>query len=177
MKGSTQYPDELGDKNGLSKCVQCQFRKLSTVQHKFLMLICLFIGLAYNTSVTICARGGRNHFIYCASCTLGTSPGRLIDHRHKESTYKAMLHRRVQLPVAKMNCFTCRRGKSNSTVSIPIFMSGNSAYFSIDYPKAYSKVSTAANSNTLVSAGYASRGQPRVVVPTNLPPACIQCSR
>lgn len=125
MKGSTQYPNELGDKNGLSKCVQCQFRKLSTVQHNFLMLICLFIGLAYNTSVTICARGGRNHFIYCASCTLGTSPGRLIDHRHKESTYKVMLHWRLQLPVAKMTCFKCRRGKYNCNILISLLMLGN----------------------------------------------------
>jgi hypothetical protein len=124
-KGSNQYPDEIGDKTGLSKCVQCQFRKSSAVQYKLLMLTDLFIGLAYNTSVTICVRGGCNHFIYCASCTLGTSPGRIIDHRHKESTYKVMLHRRVQLPVAKMTCFKCRRGKSNSSVLISIFMIGN----------------------------------------------------
>jgi hypothetical protein len=124
-KGSYQYPNEIGEKTGLSKCVQCQFRKPSAVQHKLLMLIDLFIGLAYNTSVTICVRGGCNHFIYCASCTLGTSPGRIIDHRHKESTYKVMLHRRVQLPVAKMTCFKCRRSKSNSSVLISIFMIGN----------------------------------------------------
>jgi hypothetical protein len=146
-KGSIQYPDDVGEKTGLSKCVQCQFRKLSAVQHKLLMLIDLFIGLAYNTSVTICVRGSCNHFIYCASCTLGTSPGRIIDHRHKESTYKVMLHRRVQLPVAKMTCFKCRRGKSNSSVLISIFISATFfqsslahlalglAHFSIEYTK------------------------------------------
>jgi len=90
-RGSIQYADEIAEKSGLSKCVQCQFR------------------LAYNTSVTICVRGGCNHFIYCASCTAGTSPGRIIIHRHKDSTFKVMLHRRVQLPVAKMTCFKCRR--------------------------------------------------------------------
>jgi len=90
-RGSIQYGDEISEKSGLSKCIQCQFR------------------LAYNTCVTICVKGGCNHFIYCASCTAGTSPGRIIIHRHKDWTYKVILHRRVQLPGAKMTCFKCQK--------------------------------------------------------------------
>lgn len=144
----TSIPTKLGRRLACRNVYNVNSVSHKPVQHKLLILIDLFTGLAYNTSVTICVRGGCNHFIYCASCTLGTSPGRIIDHRHKDSTLKVMLHRRVQLPVAKMTCFKCQRSKSSQSsiwISISIISQllsastalfvTNRAHFSLDYTK------------------------------------------